>query len=236
MSYHNIRDKYGRFTKKSTTTPRKPRAKKEEPAPKKSILNFFLLDDTGSMQSKVDATIEGFNQVLADGIKASKDNNVASVDVLVKFGETGHFKVQTTAHELNRANYYPNRGGTALWWALAEAIDYINTANYGTDKIILTVFTDGENNESYHYEIIAKNLVEQHQAKGWVINFVGAGTKEQIQKASSSVGIFASNTMSYANNSAGTKVAMRSFSNSRAAYTSAVADGVDSNIGFFSNE
>jgi hypothetical protein len=188
------------------------------------------------MQAKVDATIEGFNQVLADGIKASKQNNIKSVDMLAKFGEFDHFKVQQQASKLNKANYYPNRGSTALWWAITRAIDHISAISLNYDRVILTIFTDGENNSAHTFEPTAKRMVEEQQGKGWVINFVGAGSKVAVERASARVGIFAANTMSYSNDSAGTKVAMRSFSNARAAYTSAVADGVDSNIGFFSNE
>lgn len=248
MSFHNLRDKLGRF-RPMKRSERKLKLTNRPPVAKgKNILNVFLLDDTGSMQSKVSATVDGFNQVLSDAEKASKDTGVKSTDVLALFGEEGHFVVNDRVNKLyfwrygvsteGVTLYQPSRPRTALWWAVCEAIkltdDKLKSMPKNT-KVILTIFTDGENNQSYEYETNAKVLVELKQSLGWVINFIGAGERDHIQKMSQSIGIFASNTLNYNNDPIGTRKAFNKMSKSRTAYTSNVASGTAVHDGFFAS-
>lgn len=251
MSFHNLRDKLGRFRPVKASDKKLKAAKPKAKAKKHHhILNVFLLDDTGSMSSKVPATVEGFNKVLNDAIQASKDTGVKSTDVLALFGEFEYFivrdRIANLCHIMERVGfntpgtmvYQPSRPRTALWWSVCEAIklteERLKLMPKDT-KVILTIFTDGENNQMYEYETTAKVLVELKQSKDWVINFIGAGEKEYIQKMSQSIGIFANNTLNYSNDSKGTKRAFSKMSQSRTAYTSNVAAGTESNIGFFAS-
>lgn len=223
------RDKFGRFASSS-------RGKKKRTAGKKkgTILNVFLLDNTGSMSSKVSATVEGFNQVLSD---AAKVKGVTQVESLALFGEFGHFKVAPKVEPLTIESYRPNRSSTALWWAVVQAIEHTDKLLKDLPKdtkVILSIFTDGDNNAVHEYQANANVLVDLKKSQDWVINFIGAGDQAFILKMSNSIGIFANNTLSYANNSAGTRSAFDKMSKSRVAYTSAVADGQSvSNDGFF---
>lgn len=252
MSFHNVRDKTGRFAPKPKRgRPLGSKAKsKAKPVEAKHILNVFVLDDTASMSNKVDATIEGFNQVLADAKKSSSELGVVNYEAFSKFGVAGNatWKVGDVKplssrqgagwpYKIEDVIYNPSQGGTALWDAIivltGRTEEYLRTLPVGT-KVIFTIFTDGENNQLNELLPTAKRLVEIKQSEGWVINFVGAGEEQFIRKMSQSVGIFASNTLSYVNNSVGTRNAMMNFSNARTNYTKAVADGVESNVGFFS--
>lgn len=247
IKYHNVRDKSGKFKSTKRKRATKPAIKKRVLTPKtKHILNVFLLDDTGSMASKVPATVDGFNKVLEDTESVSRNTFVKSTDVLALFGEQGHLIVKDKVERLSGNFtddglwYNPNRGRTALWWAVVEAINLtesrLSTQPKGS-KVILTIFTDGEDNASATAEhTLAKDLIKAKQEKGWVINFIGAGEKSFIEKMSGSVGIFASNTMNYSNTSTGTTEAFNRMSGSRIRYTTAVADGSDSNVGFFAND
>lgn len=252
--YHNIRDKAGRFSKDGATK-RKSGKKKKVPAKINSIFNVFLLDDTGSMQDKVEATVEGFNQVLADGKLASKKANVLNFEAFSKFGRRGKQSwnvgnvLPLTSTWPNAAvwpsptgdnTYNPHEPETALWEAVVKTIQRaeIELGQYphGT-KVIFTIFTDGENNCAYEYEILANQAIERKKKDGWVINFMGAGDQKTMERISGSVGIFAGNTLGYENTSKGTRSAMNKMSASRVTYTSSVGAGQTvSNDGFFSQD
>jgi hypothetical protein len=236
MSYHNIRDKFGRFRPASRREKAAKKAAKKavkksrvlKPVKKKHILNVFLLDDTGSMESKVPATVEGFNKVISEAAQTANETGVPSTDTLILFGELGHFEIQdktlplsdgrprtfnitnTTNSVLNGViRYNPQRPRTALWWSVKRAIEHATMQMEilpKDTKVILTIFTDGEDNV-YQFMREAKELVKAKQAEGWIINFVGAGEKEYVEKMSANIGIFASNTLSYMNDDDGTRSA-----------------------------
>lgn len=234
------RDKLGRFARSTKSRgPIRPPKNFTRKKVKGNILNVFLLDDTGSMSSKVSATIEGFNSVLNDAEKAVKDTGVNSTEVLALFGEYNHFHVRSKVEPLTGITYRPARGSTALWWAVCEAINLteqkLRNEPVGT-KVILTIFTDGENNSMYEYEARARNLVLDKQKQDWVINFIGAGSRDQILQASGSIGIFANNTLNYANTSVGTRGAFASMSKSRSSFSSKVATNTATADGFFAND
>lgn len=239
MNRHTLRDKQGRFrpaVKRMKKT--KVTAKQEKPVSSNNILNVFLLDDTASMLSKLDATINGFNQVLRDTREVSEKTGVPSIEVLAKFGELGHFRVDGSLRELSRNSYYPNRNATALWWAVIETIRLAEQKQRvcpdGT-KVVITIFTDGENNTAYDYHAPAKILIDEKQKQGWVISFMGAGTEREIRVVTDSVGIYAANTMAYDNTVGGTRAAFNKLSKSRVKYANQVAAGTSSNLGFFAD-
>lgn len=247
MYFHNIRDKFGRFTtrRKSVSKPTRKRPTLKPEA--KHILNVFLLDNTASMATKSKATAEGFNTVLGDARKAS--DGVLSTDMLMLFGESGNFQVADNVTGLtilqSRANlgfryYYPNRSYTALWWATIQAIRAAEmklSVLAKNTNVILTIFTDGEDNQSTRFEFThAKELISNKQEEGWVINFIGAGDKAFVDNVASSVGIFDTNTMNYHNSSIGTTMAFGKMSASNVSYRSKVARGVAKTDGFFAED
>lgn len=242
MSYHNVRDKFGRFTrkKKSRAGSKKTNvntAKLIVPIKTPSILSGMLLDDSQSMQNsgKRVATVNGFNKVLGD----SATTGIPTTEILGKFSTCSNgLKVIEDKTPLTLFSYNPLGGGTALWWAICEMITVLDnrlTLMPSDTKVMLTIFTDGENNEVFNYQERAKNMITERQARGWVIVFVGAGERDQVMKMSGSVGIFASNTANYANSGAGASAVMDQLSHSRTSYAQSVSRGSSSNSGFFGN-
>lgn len=242
--YHNKRDKYGRFASNSDakakkSAPKKEHKKVEEPkVTKKIILNAFLLDDSSSMQPKAYATIEGFNSILASGRKDSEITGVDNREVLIKFGHLGGYSVQRAPDVLSNSNYWPRQGQTALWDAILRGIEDMErmAVTLNNCNVIFTIFTDGENNVNYHLEGSVHKVIKHKQDQGWVINFIGAGNEQHVRRMSDSVGIFASNTLSYEDNSRGVSGAMGSFVKSKTAYTQAVVNNTATMDGFFSQD
>lgn len=254
MSFHNVRDKYGRFAKKTASTTRK-RTKKSKPAvstESKIILNGFLFDASGSMSGKETSVVNGFNEIIIQGKKDEIATGVVNKQFAAFFG-TGYTQAESEIHRLifrygicgtttpEGVTYSATMGNTALWYSTYKLIVKLTDEllRFPNAKVILTIFTDGGENQSpYEWSdgTKIKAIIEQKQKEGWVINFIGAGSKEAVEKVATSVGIFASNTLSYANNSAGTARAMAKMSASRSTYTASVASGADTNVGFFSND
>lgn len=260
MAFHNVRDKYGRFAPKPTSTPAPRRRRRVTPTndTPKIIINGFLMDASGSMNDdgKYKAAIEGFNALVDQGRVDAKSTGVTNKEFVAFFG--GSYKeVEQQVEKLvdgggawgkacgtvvgNNVVYNPTMGMTALWESTSKIINKLERelgSNPGA-KVILTIFTDGEENNSSHQwrdGSKIKGIIEQKQKEGWVVTFIGAGDKKTIEQIATSVGIFASNSLSFANNSVGTKRAMAKMSASRSAYTTAVAAGTDSLEGFFSND
>jgi hypothetical protein len=243
MSYHNVRDKYGRFSKRAAARVRKIKEPVNKPTDT-LLINVFLLDDSASMAGKESATIEGFNKILADARQTQHDTGLKAIDFLSKFGEPGRFTWTDHVTPLDRNKYCPQQASTAMNDATVFGINqtqaYIDTL--GTDKkykVVLTVFTDGEENSSQLYRAYAgvKSIITQKQKEGWVINLIGAGTKERVERMAGLVGIYASNSMHYTNDSKGTRSSMAKMSAALTSYTTAVASGAETTVdGFFSDE
>ncbi len=241
MSFHNVRDKYGRFTKKKAA--RKPRVK-AKPLP--TILNVFLLDDSGSMDAKVDATVEGFNSVVDTSKKASETTGVKYRDILVIFGEPmGYHWSEGSTYlsnipSIGKRLYRPRQGSTALYDAVLESvtrIDNLLNADKATEyRVVLTIFTDGLNNVNNYKMNQVKLVIEERRKAGWVINFIGAGEESIIRAAAGSMGIDFSNTLAYVNTSKGTRGAMGQMATSAMDFTEAVSKRKEKTVGFFAKK
>lgn len=233
--YHNIRDKFGRFAKKKATNRKKATAPKK--TEKKTILSVFVLDDSASMASKQDVTINGFNELLTHGRLDGKKNNVIINEKLVTFGEHNNEKWFDSISELTPWTYRPDQGWTALYDAIGFAIkktELLLTKLPKNTQVLISIFTDGYDNNSKIWNPQSINSrIKEVQQKDWTVTFIGAGSKEQIERVAHDIGVYASNTMNYTNNVAGTQTAFATVSSARSAYTTKVAKGAVVTDGFF---
>jgi hypothetical protein len=244
MSYHNIRDKSGRFAKKTDSPVRRKYAKVRPlkvttptPVEETVILNVFLLDDSGSMSPKKVATIEGFNAILATARQTEQDTGIPTKDFLCKFGSPRRETWASAAVPLDLHSYHPSQPQTALNDAIVFAIgktdNEILALGGKKAKVIFTIFTDGLENASFNRPSTVKAMIDARNAKDWVITYVGAGTQAEVERRATDIGIYASNSLGYTNDSAGTKRSMFSAASAKVSYSSKVAAGTDSNIGYF---
>lgn len=244
--YHNKRDKGGKFAPKKKAGKGKKKAKATS-----HIFDVYNLDDSGSMIPKVEATVEGFNGVLAEARKSANKNGITTTEALIKFGLPSKFTWEVgKVRELEMGNslynhdkknlYTPSQGGTALWDAVAYGLEKIERALEGMPKgtkVVYTIFTDGGENASREYEEKeVRDLIKTKQDKGWVINFVGAGSKAEVTKVAQGMGIYLSNSVNYVNNSVGTAKAFATISSARSMYAEKVANNIATADGFFQEE
>lgn len=250
---HNLRDSKGRFVpaKSAGAKQSKKGAKKSTKSSTKSntILNVLLLDDSASMSwdSKADNVISSYNELLEAGKQDQKKLKITYKDCLVTFAEESKFATHETVSPLSSngkkgtIQYRPNGSSTALWSSLnrvlTETCPSMLSSLPKNTKVIVTVFTDGQNNSGSVTVHAIKKVIEKCNSKGWVINFIGAGSDAQIKATAFSAGIYETNTVSFDNTGLGATQSINKLSSSRSSYSDKVSKGIEvSNDGFFSNE
>lgn len=243
--YYNIRDRFGKFTakKKATKKNHKTTGRKRKRKPQfETIITSFLLDCSVSMAGKEAGVISGFNQLLKQGREDSIKTGIKTVEYMAEFSEPHRYKGHNDVVELNGYTYRVNGGSTALWQSTARIITETEEIQrkYPKSSVIVTIFTDGEENssmEGWGDPQKLKDLIKRKQEEGWVITYVGADrTLAGARANSSKIGIFSSNTMNYANSSVGTANAINTVTASRSAYYDKSLVGTVTTDGFFAEE
>jgi len=217
--------------------------------------NLAIVDKSASMRSKKEATISGINEHL-ESIRASEADflNQEQVVCIVKFGTTIEHeefwnKGIAGLENLNDKNYMPNDGSTRLLDSIGISINKLkdeikDELEERKATVILTIFTDGEENDSKEYSRSQiKDLITEIKETGqWTIAFVGCS--DNVFEVAESMGISRGDTLSYANTSKGTQSAFSTMAQSRyarsAMYSTKLDEGLDMaeinlNANFFKN-
>ena len=169
----------------------------QPPSPKQRVLVNVILDKSGSMASKLNDVIHGFNAYL-DGLgKEDKvdylfsltlfDTQVAYRDVAVPLSQV---------KKLDDRCYVP-AGNTALNDAIGITVRKVDAERPQVDKVVTVIMTDGEENSSREWTHDAvKALIDQKEKDGdWTFVFLGAAPAAWDQ--GKSLGISAANVALY---------------------------------------
>jgi len=205
----------------------------------------FVLDETGSMASVLDETINGYNQYIDDLVI---DDSACIRFTMAKFDSTKYelvhdaVKIADVPH-LTRETYTPG-AWTPLYDAIAQSIAAMQKATKDIDepKVCITILTDGLENASREHSFASvSKLIGERQDAGWTFMFLGARL-EAVQNAQA-MGIPAGSTSYY--NVAETGMAFaaaamgtRSWTTTGGKYRASVLSdvGVDDSIGFDDEE
>ncbi|MNX91885.1 von Willebrand factor type A domain protein [compost metagenome] len=184
--------------------------------PKTETLIQFVLDETGSMNSCWDATINSFNEYI--GSQKTVNDGLTCRVGLTKFSDIGRsfFYASATDNDpkqsqgirnvfvqkdindvplLTRSNYTPN-GGTNLYDAIGKTIVDLDGVVKDSQNVLVVIITDGEENASREYNVSAiKTMIADRQAKGWTFIYLGAN--QDAWKVGSTFGLAKGQTMSY---------------------------------------
>lgn len=190
------------------------------------VHHVFILDASGSMRSLQAATITGFNEQVQNIRQLERDmpeqlNRVTLVFFNGRITERLFNTASDTLGELTDADYQPN-GSTNLYGAIGRTLTKVKAelgARIATDRVIVTIQTDGENTDTDELwnRSKAKEFIEQLQADHrWVVTFIGANI--DTEQTAQSLGIPLSNTASYTASAAGTQRLFRETSRARSAY------------------
>jgi len=144
----------------------------------------FVLDESGSMGSRVDATISGFNEYLKSQEEDAEANGIETLVSLYKFNGTEVSCVidredVKKVEPLNRRNYRPS-GGTNLLDAIGAVMMKVNetlSAKQKKDResVSIVILTDGAENMSRLFgNDDIKAMVKKSEEKNWGFMFLGA--------------------------------------------------------------
>jgi hypothetical protein len=141
---------------------------------KQHVLVNVILDKSGSMSTKVQDVIGGFNLYLDELAKEQAVDYGFSLTLFDTVVEMKYKGVPlASAAKLDGSSYRPS-GNTALFDAVGNTVQTVSTD--GFDKIITVIMTDGEENSSREWTLHAiRELIKSKEAAGnWTFVFLGA--------------------------------------------------------------
>lgn len=175
----------------------------------KKIYNLIILDESGSMMSIKDVTINGFNETVQTIQSAQKENEDQEHYVtLVSFNSS---KIKTIyerveagkVDKLDKYSYLPD-DYTPLYDAIGKSVS--NLRKFLADKsdyiVLVTIITDGEENASIEYNSNSiRDLINDLKKEEWVFTYVGAN--HDVYRVAQSISI--NNTLVFESDVKGTQ-------------------------------
>lgn len=169
----------------------------QPPSQKQRVLVNVILDKSGSMASKQNDVIHGFNAYV-DGLdKEDKVDYLFSLtlfDTQVAYRDVALPLAQIK--KLDDRSYVPG-GNTALNDAIGITVRKVDAERPQVDKIVTVIMTDGEENSSREWTHDGvRALIDQKEKEGnWTFVFLGAAPDAWDQ--GKSLGIAAANVARY---------------------------------------
>jgi hypothetical protein len=170
-------------------------AQSAQPGGKQKVLVNVILDKSGSMSTKVQDVIGGFNLYLDELAKEPAVEYGFSLTLFDTFVELKYKAVPLAGvPKLDDSTYRPS-GNTALYDAVGNTVQTVNTD--GFDKVITVIMTDGEENSSREWTMQAiSELIRSKEAAGnWTFVFLGANLDAFTQGIS--LGVAMANSVRY---------------------------------------
>lgn len=205
----------------------------------KVVHNVHILDASGSMSGgKYNNALSGINEEL-EKLKVDNDGNTITNTVIEFHGRTFASRVReggdvTIEHlfMVPAANCTSIKGvgadgGTPLYQAIGETIEKLmKHINLG-EKVIITVFTDGEENEShgiYQDPEVLKKLIKQVEDNyNFTVTYIG--TKGDVGTVVRNLGVNMSNTLVHTNTAMSVAASYGTRGKSLKSYSKSVARG-----------
>ena len=194
-----------------------------------AVYNLIILDESGSMQSIKQPTINGFNEIIQSIRHDAKQTaevaqwinfysfNGAGIKEILPLGRVEELPL------LSEESYQPDHM-TPLYDAIGYACSKLRFAiekanNY---SVLVTILTDGEENASKEFDHNGvSRLIAALKEKGWVFTYIGAN--HDVKKVALSMNI--SNSMSFESNLMGTESMMQENMSSRKRYMDKIRSG-----------
>jgi uncharacterized protein YegL len=166
-----------------------------QPGVKQRVLVNVILDKSGSMSTKVQDVIGGFNLYLDELAKEPAVDYGFSLTLFDTVVEVKYKAVPLAkVAKLDDTTYRPS-GNTALLDAVGNTVQTVSTD--GFDKIVTVIMTDGEENSSREWTLQAINelIRSKEKAGNWTFVFLGANLDAFAQGAS--LGVPQANAVCY---------------------------------------
>lgn len=199
---------------------------------KKNITSLLLIiDRSGSMITIHPDLIGGLNKYISDQKSVGGDCNVS----IISFDNTSEevkWNTPISALPVFTLNDFTPRGSTALLDAIGYGINKLGTSlaaleeNKRSDKVIVVIYTDGEENSSKEYTSEKISDMIKHQQGKYSWEFIFLGANQDAVLTAKALNIPSNSSLTYAATSTGTRSAFSSVSNYTAKVRSCEANQV----------
>lgn len=174
----------------------------------KKVFNLIIVDESGSMWCIQNQTIAGINETVQTVQTAQKEHPELEQRItLITFSSERNRMLLDNApamqaEPVNSHTYRPN-GGTPLYDAIGMGIAKVNAQAGPEDKVLVTIITDGMENDSkeYTHEMVT-NLIEKLKKQGWLFTLIGTEDLD-VESMGRSMGI--KSTLGFTRDDAGTR-------------------------------
>lgn len=198
------------------------------------IHNVHILDASGSMSGgKYNNALKGIN----GEIMSMKDDGEGMTQTIIEFDSDGGMwdgKLRLTTHYFMTPAVNCTaivgvgaRGGTPLYQTVGESIDKLLTHVKAGDKVLIKIFTDGDENTSqgkYKSHAELKRLIKMVEDNhNFTVTFMG--TKGDVESVIRNVGIDRSNTLMHMNTESSISASYSAASASTQLYRKEVSRG-----------
>ncbi len=205
---------------------------------RETVYHLIILDESGSMNIIKTPTISGFNEILQTMKGAERQHPDQQHFVsLVTFNGMG-IKHQldsqplATLLPLDEKHYQPD-ANTPLFDAIGKAVGRLreHLAHQCDYNVLVTIFTDGEENASKEYtRSSVKRLVEELKAQGnWTFTYIG--TDHEVETVSTSISV--TNVLRFEKTVEGLRDAFQKESKARMKYSQNITDGIKDTDGYY---
>jgi hypothetical protein len=197
----------------------------------------MILDESGSMESIKDATIQGFNEIVQTikGVEQQFPEQEHFIS-LVSFNGLGRkthlWRQPVTSLQAITAEIYKPDASTPLFDAMGMCLGKRSAELQGIkdSNVLVTVLTDGEENASAEFIGVAiKNLVEKLKSDKWTFTYIG--TDHDVEKVALSLSI--TNVLRFEKNADSMKNMFLNESIARTAYSKKIRDKEDTSGNFY---
>jgi uncharacterized protein YegL len=217
------------------TPPKKPTEEKKVPNTRRTKTTTIhvvdILDSSGSMAGdKLTNALKGINK----GIEELRDSTakVKYTYSLCDFSDDVRFTY--TKETLSNVDTVSGRArrSTALYDAIGSTIKRISEGLDPKDKVLVNIYTDGEENSSEEYDLKSVSAgIKEWSSKGWTFTFIG--TERDVEFVIKKMHIHKSNTMSYDGTAKGLEKTLTATNVARSNYSQSVERGEDVSTGFY---
>lgn len=144
------------------------------------IYNLIILDESGSMSMIEKATVKGLNQTIQNikgaQIELPGQKQFVTLMSFNSAGRTYHYDLTPAAEiEVFDGKKYQPADCTPLYDAIGAGITRLMPFVEKDDKVLVTIITDGMENDSkeYNYKAVSA-LISKVKEMGWMVTYIGA--------------------------------------------------------------
>lgn len=203
----------------------------------RTVHNLIILDESGSMETIKAATISGFNEVVQTikGVEKQFPEQKHFISLMTFNGlgiKTKLFnKKVKNLKQIDPKTFQPD-AATPLYDAIGFSVGKLRREIESAEEanVLVTIFTDGEENDSKEYTGAAvKKLINEMKKQGWTFTYIGAN--HDVEKAAFSLSI--TNTLKFDADARGVKKAFETEEKARGMYAMKLRRGEDVQADYF---